>query len=145
MKPDLGIPYEPTWSGAPPHMAPFDLPLWTRYHRAHANEWTAVYYDVALGEGATFPEKFPLVQEPMWRRITKQRADAVILKPTGWTIVEVRPAAGPAALGALLSYVALWQADPPDSQPLAWLLITDVDNADLLRAAATLNVPIQTV
>ena len=142
MPPDLGQPYLPTWDGAPPHMAPRDLPLWRRYRQSTARFWTAVYFDVALGEGAPLPTNGSRLTLDMWQRITRQRADVVTLSRAGWTIVELRPNAGPSALGTILSYRVLWKADPPDRRPLAILLVTNQTTQDLELAATKLGVPL---
>lgn len=145
MSPDLGLPYFPDWPGAPPHMAPLDLPLWRRYQKSTAHTWIAVYFDVAIGEGAPLAANGDRATLDMWQRITRQRADVVTLSRLGWTIVELRPNAGPSALGSLLSYRALWQQDPPDKQPLAILLVTDQVTRDLRLAATKLGVPLLVV
>jgi len=145
MIPDLGQPYSPTWQGGPPHMAIGDVPLWRRYQAKHALDWIAVYYDSALGEPAPAPEGQTPGQIDMWQRITRLRADAVILTPAGWYIVEVRPHAGPAALGALFTYLATWKAEPVDPRPVSAVLITDQATPDLRLAADKLGIPIEIV
>jgi hypothetical protein len=81
----------------------------------------------------------------MWQRITRLRADAIVITLDGWIIVEVRPHAGPAALGALFTYLATWQAHPPTKDPVTALLITDQVTKDLRLAADNLGIPIEIV
>lgn len=145
MLPDLGQPYSPTWQGTPPHMAPRDVPLWRRYQAKHAHTWTSVYYDPALGEPAPAPEGQTSEQLDMWQRITRLRADAVIFTGTAWIIVEVRPSAGPSALGSLYAYLTTWRAEPPDQRPVSALLVTDQVTLDLTLTAVKLGIPIDLV
>jgi hypothetical protein len=145
MFPDLGQPYSPTWEGGPPHMAIGDVPLWRRYQAKHALDWIQVYYDSALGEPATPPEGQTPAQIDMWQRITRLRADAIILTRDGWIIAEVRPHAGPAALGTLYTYLITFEADPPTKDPVTALLITDQVTPDLRLAADKLGIPIEIV
>lgn len=143
MKPDLGDVFPPTWAGAPPHMSPQDLPIWNRYRDKHMMEWSAVYYDTALGVGGTLPDGEDAAAAAMWQRITRKRADAIIYTGREWIIVEVRANAGPGALGSILTYLALWRADPPDHLPVRGIVLTDRMDADTAHAAAATGIPVE--
>lgn len=123
-------------------MAPGDLPIWRRYQPTHQAEWISVYYDAALGDPAPVDTHSPPTNVDMWQRITRLRADAIIRTRKGWTIIEVRPSAGPAALGALATYRSAWRKDPPDNQPVSALLVTDQTTPTVTTAADELQIQI---
>jgi len=131
VKPELGRSQSPAWRGVPPHMARRDLALWYRFLDRHGSEYQAIFYDVALGDGTDpGPDQLPEYRFG-FIRLTRLRADAIAVRPAGWTLFEVRPAAGAGALGAIVTYRALWEADPPDKRPLEAILITDTIKPEL--------------
>lgn len=132
MKPELGRLYAPTWRGVPPHMARRDLPLWSRFLDELGNKYTGFFYDAALGDGTDPGPDQPDEFRYAFVRLTRLRADAIGVQPTNWTLFEVRPNAGAGALGALVTYRALWMEDPPDVRPLNAVLITDTIRPQLL-------------
>ena len=144
MKPELGRLYPVTWAGWPPHMAARDIPIWNRWKTAHANDYQGFFYDVALGDGTDpGPEGDPTYRYA-FIRLTRLRADAIGVQKDAWTLFEVRPNAGAGALGALVTYAALWRLDPPDARSLRPLLITDQIRPDLrpIYAAAGIAITI---
>lgn len=132
MKPELGRLYPPTWRGTPAHMARRDLPLWYRFLDNHATDYIGFFYDTALGDGTDPGPDEPEEYRYGYIRLTRLRADAIGSDPKGWTLFEVRPNAGAGALGALVTYRALWNIDPPDNRSLRPLLITDRLRPELL-------------
>lgn len=142
MKPDLGRAYPIDWTGYPPHMAPLDLPIWRRYLKLNHPTWIRAYFDAALGDGADVPAGGDPAMEKMWSRITRKRTDVIIETATGWLIIEIRHNAGLGAIGAILGYKALWEADPPDPRPLEILILTNLADRDTLAAAKAADVPI---
>ncbi len=126
MKPELGRSYPPSWRGVPAHMSKRDVALWYRFLDAHGPEYQAFFYDTALGDGTDPGPDQADAYRFGFIRITRLRADAVGVRPVGWTIFEVRPAAGAGAFGAITTYLTLWKGDPPDGRPVDGILITDV-------------------
>lgn len=142
MKPELGRLFPPTWRGWPPHMARRDLPLWYRFLDRSATDYTGFFYDAALGEGTDTGPELPDEFRYGFLRLTRLRADAIGVQPAGWTLFEVRPLAGAGALGALVTYRALWETDPPDNRPLKAVLITDKLRPELARLFAAQSITI---
>jgi hypothetical protein len=131
MKPELGRIYAPTWHGTPPHMARRDVPLWWRFLDQRGQDYQGFFYDAALGDGTDPGPDQPEEYRYGFIRLTRLRADAIGVRPEGWTLFEVRPNAGAGAFGALATYQALWEADPPDKRSLRPTLITDVLRPEL--------------
>ena len=142
MKPELGRSYPPSWTGHPAHMSPQDLPLWRAWLTTNHARFTAWFFDVALGEPYDPGPHIGPTYRYAAMRLSRLRADAVGVSPAGWTLIEVRPFAGASALGALLTYLALWKADPPDSRPISGLLVTNElrKGLDALYKSAGLDV-----
>lgn len=122
---ELGPKFRPDWQGIPPHVSSEDLVLWERFRREAPGTYAALYFDVALGEGEEAPPGTPLAVAEAWRRLTRFRADVVGERREGWDIVELRPNAGPGAIGALQVYTTLWGVGPPDGRPVRAILVTD--------------------
>ncbi len=134
---ELGPAFHPSFEGIPPHVSSEDLILWEQFRRRYAGDYQRLYFDVALGTGEDSPEGTRPAVADAWRRLTKFRADVVGDTGTGWHLIELRPNAGPGAIGALQSYSTLWQMGPPDGRPLHVLLVTDRCSKDI-RAVASL-------
>ncbi|SRR5712691_2711623 len=126
MKPDLGFQTTPDFTGWPPHMSSVDFILWQRFRRKFPLAFGAVYYDVAVGPGTPAGAGATAAVLEAWLRITRHRVDVVGEGAAGWVLIEVRGAAGPGAVGSLVVYRNLWNADPPDTRPVRLWLVTDI-------------------
>lgn len=132
---DLGLKFSPSYEGIPPHVSSLDFPLWEAFRRRHASEYVAFYFDVALGRGSDVAGNVSQAVADSWRRLTRLRADVVGDTGVGWDIIELRPNAGPGAIGAVASYVALWFEGPPDQRPVHAILVTDRCSPDIKTVA----------
>ena len=109
----------------------------SQFRRRHAQEYERFYFDVALGSGEESPAGTrPSVAEA-WKRLTRFRADVVGDTGTEWHLIELRPNAGPGAVGAVQTYSTLWLMGPPDQRPLKVMVVTDRCSRDI-RAVAQL-------
>lgn len=134
MPPDFGRSFEVGFDGRPPHMSAIDFVLWGRFRRVGNLSFSRLFFDVAVGLGADPGSGVPDQVVKAWERITRQRIDVVGEGADGWTIIEIRGAAGPGALGSLLVYRDLWIGDPPDDRALSLWLVTDVFPENLKRS-----------
>jgi len=140
---DLGPAFPATFEGIPPQVSTEDLLLWERFRKAHAREYQAFYFDVALGTGE---DSAPNVSEAVaraWRRLTKFRADVVGDTGKEWHLIELRPNAGPGAVGAIQTYATLWLTGPPDSRPVVPIVVTDRCSADIRSVASLAGIEIR--
>jgi len=134
MLPDLGQSYPVDFAGHPPHMSAIDFVLWQRFRRQLPLSFLRLYFDVAVGDGAAPGGPVAENVRKAWERITRLRIDVVGQKNDLWTIIEIRGAAGPGAIGSLVVYRDLWNLDPPDLYPVALWLITDQFPSNLQRS-----------
>jgi len=143
--PDLGRRFEVDFAGYPPHMSAIDFVLWQRFRLRNRLPFVRVYYDVAVGDGAAAGANATPELLAAWSRITRPRVDVVGEGLGAWTLIEIRGAAGPGAIGSLLVYRDLWSADPPDQRPLALWLITDVFPQNLVGSLALADIHLHLV
>jgi hypothetical protein len=126
VKPDFGSSFAPTFAGRPAHMSSVDFVLWMRLQHKGPLPFERLFFDVAVGEGAAAPGDSPANVRAAWQRISRPRIDVVGEHAAGWTLLELRGAAGPGAIGSLIVYRDLWLVDPPDDRPVELVLVTDV-------------------
>ena len=143
MSVNLGASQLPTWEGIPPHISTDDLTLWETFRRQYASDYVKFYFDVALGSGESSPENTRPSVAAAWQRLTMFRADVVGDTGKEWHLIELRPNAGPGAIGAVQTYATLWLTDPPDNRPMKPILVTDRCSADIRRVAALTGVEVR--
>lgn len=140
---ELGPSFDPGFEGIPPHISTDDLVLWHIFRKRHAKEYVKLYFDVALGSGEDSPENTRPSVAAAWKRLTQFRADVVGDTGSEWHLIELRPNAGPGAIGAIQTYSTLWLTEPPDDRPLKPMVVTDRCSADIRKVAALAGVEIR--
>jgi hypothetical protein len=133
---ELGRTFPNNLAVVPPGMARGDYEIWVRFLAAHAKDYTGFWYNIRLGTGRPLPGDVEPALTKDWLYITQKRADAIGIKLATLDFFEVRPQAGPGALGSLLTYKHLWEQQPPDPRPVQWIILTDYSTPDDLAAAA---------
>lgn len=134
MPPDFGSAFSIDIARRPPHMSIVDFVLWQRFRRQNTLPFLRLFFDVAVGPGADPGMEAAPVVRSAWERITRQRIDVVGDGINGWTIIEIRGAAGPGAIGSIGVYRDLWNDDPPDERPISLWLVTDIFPDSLRRS-----------
>jgi len=143
MSVELGPSFSPAFEGIPPHISTDDLALWEIFRKRHAKEYVKLYFDVALGSGESSAENVRPSVAAAWNRLTKFRADVVGDTGSEWHLIELRPNAGPGAIGAIQTYSTLWLTAPPDERPLKPIVVTDRCAADIRTVARLAGVEIR--
>lgn len=139
----LGPSLPPNWEGIPPHVSSDDLVLWEQFRRLFAKDYERFYFDVALGSGEDSPSTVRPSVADAWKRLTMFRADVVGDTGSEWHLIELRPNAGPGAVGALQTYATLWLTDAPDKRPLKPILVTDRCSGDIRKVAALSGIEVR--
>ena len=142
MPAELGQPFDPKFVGVPPHVSREDLPLWERWRRRYAASYRRFYFDVALGAGAPIPDGTAVNVAEAWSRLTRLRADVVGDRGDAWVLIELRPHAGPGAIGAIQSYSILLLGSLPDDRPLTSMLVTDRCSEDIKAVAGAVGIEV---
>lgn len=143
MSVQLGPSLPSNWEGIPPHISVDDLTLWETFRRRYASQYEKFYFDVALGSGETVEGAVRPSVADAWKRLTMFRADVVGDTGKEWHLIELRPNAGPGAIGALQTYATLWLTDPPDGRILKPILVTDRCSTDIRRVAGLSGVEVR--
>jgi len=143
MSVDLGPSFLPTFEGIPPHVSSEDLLLWEQFRRRFAKDYVRFYFDVALGSGEESPAGTNPNVAAAWQRLTRFRADVVGDLGNEWHLIELRPNAGPAAVGAIQTYSTLWNMSPPDARPVKAIVVTDRCSRDIRVVASLAGVEVR--
>ena len=94
-----------------PHMLADEARIWTKFLQTTELEFINITYDVHLGAGV-----LPLPTDPTYMRdllsaVTKKRVDAVAETKEDIWLFEVKPRISMSALGQLVTYFELYQAE----------------------------------
>jgi hypothetical protein len=129
----------PLKTGRYPHMAKHDARIWERFLDVYGAQFQSVAYDVALG-GFNLSEVLGSEQERQaWRYSTALKVDAIGLREQECWIIEVKPHAGTAALGACLAYAVMAELDGFTPLPLIPCVVTDYTSEDVRFCARQLG------
>ena len=140
---DLGPRFAVSFEGTPPQISTDDLLLWETFRRLFRGDYVRFFFDVAVGQGEEAPPNVSEKVAAAWRRLTRFRIDVVGEKVGGWDVIELRPNAGPGAIGALQTYTSLWFEGPPDARPIRAVLISDRCASDIKRVAALAGIDLR--
>ena len=132
----LGLEYDRTWRGKPPHMLQPDVPVWWRFLDKWSSLLDRLWYDCLLGgpEMSFAERQDPLKQ--MWVTNLSKRADAIAVVAKELWIIEVASDPGLRAIGQLQTYHTLWLRDPVITLPEVLVLVGERIDPDLLDACA---------
>ena len=117
-----------------PHMLEDEARIWTKFLQTTELDFTKIDYDVHLGAGL-----LPLPTDPEYMRrllsaVTKKRVDAVGETAEDIWIFEVKPRIGMIALGQLVNYVELYQAEYRPTKAIMLAAVGEREAPDI-RAA----------
>ena len=132
----LGPEFLPTWNGYPPRMSDEDYRIWLRWWPGVRGQALRMWFDVGLGAGKEIPDETSAELAWMWTRNTQKRADVIIETMDEIRLVEVRFKAQPNAIGRLLTYLDLLEADNPWTKRIRPVLVTDQLDPDVRASAA---------
>lgn len=140
---DLGPRFDPTFEGLPPHVSSEDMVLWEEFRRRFAKDYVAFYFDVSLGTGEEVAAGVNENVAKAWQRLTRFRADVVGDTGTEWHLIELRPNAGPGAVGSVQTYTTLWTIAPPDGRTVVSIIVTDRCSRDIRTVAQLAGVEVR--
>ena len=112
-------------------MAPDDIAVWERYLTTYPMQEARVDYDVRVGEGVNLPDETPPELRRMAKLLTQKRIDAVVYRTEAVWVIEIKPEAGIAALGQVLTYTALFIAHYKPDLPAIPVIICDHIDRDM--------------
>jgi len=108
-----------------PHMKPSDVEIWERYINKYPNAYENVQYDFNVGDPPPFNplgnDGEDLNQDLLYRL----KIDVVGHTGYETDIIEIKPNAGPSAIGQVKGYKTLYIRDELPNRPVRMLIVTD--------------------
>lgn len=118
-----------------PHMRKEDIAIWERFITAYPTAYDTVIYDLAVGSGSPVSPGEEEVLAGGFKTLTQRKIDVVAQAPGTLDIIELKPDAGPSALGQVKGYVTLYKRDVNPSANPRPVLITDRLKPDMKELA----------
>lgn len=128
-----------------PHLKPADEAIWERFMAAYPEAYDSVQYDLNCGEGAQGLSHEDPAMTKSWGHLKARKIDVVGFSEDHVDIIEIKPHAGPSALGQVLGYLHLYlgYVDPhADARPV---IITDSMENDMPILSAKMGVRVLVV
>ena len=104
---------------------PVEVAVLREWLRIHESEYDSFDYNVRVGQGTDPGPTYDTTMRQMALAVTRKRIDAVAYKGSDVTLIEVKKRATLAAVGQVVSYKTLWNADNP-LKPASRLLLVAV-------------------
>ena len=117
-----------------PHMLEDEARIWTRFLQTTELEFQKITYDVHLGQGILPVPGEPDFMKDLKLAVTRKRVDAVAETAEDIWIFEVKPRIGMSALGQLVNYFELYQAEYRPTKAIMLAAIGEREAPDI-RAA----------
>lgn len=114
------------------HMRPGEVALFQRFEQLAPLGDALFDFDIRLGRGIPLNPAWPPWLAAMATALTQKRVDVVAITPAGTWILEIKPRAGPGAVGQLLTYLSLYAAQHPELAPFHLGIIADRNSFDML-------------
>ena len=114
-----------------PHMGTRESRIWEAYLERYGTPEGRIEYDVHLGEGAEVKEEWPVWMKVMVKALSTKRADVVVDRTLGTTIIEVKRRAGLSAVGQLLGYEALMYKQRGGWKPIDLMVVCEYLEPDM--------------
>jgi hypothetical protein len=113
-------------------MRPGELDLFRRFYALAPIAGAQFAFDFRLGRGISIDPSWPPEIQAMAKALTQRRVDVVATTPSATWILEIKPRAGPSAVGQLLLYRELYVLEhkPPTLPRLG--IICDRNSFDML-------------
>jgi hypothetical protein len=110
--------------------------------RLHAYEYDLLEFNVRVGQGQEIQPGVTGATAQQFSNITRKRIDIAAHFGTLVDLVEVKPRASMGAIGQLLGYRHLWQEDFPLIAVRQLLVLAQVADSDVSRAAAAQGITV---
>ena len=113
------------------HLRPGEVALFRRFERLDPLASPTYQFDTHLGQGMPLDPSWPAWLQAMATRLTQKRVDVVATTPTATWLLEMKPRAGPSAVGQLLTYRSIFLREFPQLAPFLIGVIADRNSFDM--------------
>ena len=119
-------------------MKPRDVEIWERFIDKYPDAYETCQYDLHVGDPPTFNTLMDDGTDRNQAALYQLKIDVVGRTPDHIDIIEVKPDAGPATIGQVLGYRALYIRDEKPTQPINMVIVTNMErlNMDFLARNA---------
>lgn len=128
-----------------PHLKPQEIAIWERFIERNPDAYDEVEYDLALGLKPPFSTLVSPETGGNDERLYLRKIDVVGYKGDSVEVIEIKPNAGPGAIGQVLAYATLYKHFVNAAAKLSARVITDLARADMYILAAQMNVALTLV
>jgi hypothetical protein len=125
-----------------PHMSPADTTIWEKFIDTFPTRYSTVDYDVALGSTPLTAEQITSQADANMVRLWQKRIDVLAKQGDETHIIEVKPKAGPSAIGQVLSYCELYKGYIDPFAKVKAIIITDSATPDIALLASQMQVEV---
>lgn len=108
-----------------PHMSVADTEIWERFLAKFPDEYDRVQYDFHVGDAPPFNPLLDDGTDANQDMLYKLRIDVIGHIGADVDIVEIKPNAGPSAIGQIQSYKTLYERDETQTGRVNMAIITD--------------------
>ena len=115
-----------------PGLMPMEVAVLREWLRIHEAEYDSFDYNVRVGVGSDPGPTFDAKMRQMALDVTRKRIDAVAYKSGDVTLIEVKKRATLSAVGQIVAYRTLWNADNPLRLASHLLLVASAFDPDVL-------------
>ena len=121
-------------------MKPADIAIWNTFIELYPAAYETVMYDLTVGEGVGKVQHDDPAVIKSWQMLNCRKIDVVGFKGNDVDVIEIKPHAGPSAIGQVIGYMHLYHGyRDPHSNPKP-VLITDSYENDMRFLTARTNV-----
>jgi hypothetical protein len=135
-------------NGEPPFYPGLRLPeriVLAAWQRIHASDYSRYEYNVRLGQGHDPGPSFTPEIRKMAVMNAQKKIDVVAYDPLGATLVEVKERATPGAIGQLITYSHLWEAENAGAPPPLLRIIAARVSPGVIEAAQRVGIVVEIV
>jgi hypothetical protein len=140
MSPETLTLVPPDPNGRFPHFIQHDAAVWQRFLLSTHPLPAMLAYDVHVGTPAAAALDAPAPYARMIETLSTKRIDVVMFFHDETLITEVKPAAGPDAIGQALCYTILFRRKWPNYPKPTPCIVTDTAQPDIAHIAALMNI-----
>lgn len=115
-----------------PHMLTEDNTVWNKFLTKDAYKIKEVWYDVRVGQPVLLAVGATDLERRIAAGLTRKRIDVVCKVGEGFWVVEIKPYASMLAVGQVISYKRLFEAEYPDVEPVIPVIVCDNIDEDLV-------------
>jgi hypothetical protein len=127
----MGIIYPYGRLGSYAHMKPRDIAIWERFIDEYPDAFEKCEYDVFVGDPPAFNTLWDNDEDKNQDALYRLKIDVLGHSPGRMDIVEVKPEAGPGAIGQLEGYYKLFMRDMAAGATVGKVLVTDMERPNM--------------